>query len=200
MSRLRVQSIDVEEELKDLEINLNRLRVAYEQHFIGVLKREPSDLRAKVQKVITRIVNQPPRNSGQKFRFNQLNAKFQVYRQLWGRIMREIEAGTYRPRQFRAKLQAQPTAEAGSGAREAPGPVKDAGLQELHSALAAARKKTGESARDLTPEKLAHIVRQQTRALRKKHGKGKVRFRVVIEDNRAKLKATMKPAEPGDVG
>ena len=197
MSRLRVQPTDIEEDLKELEINLNRLRVAYEQYFIGVMKREPSDLRAKVQKVITRLVNQPPRNSGQKFRFNQLNAKFQVYRQLWGRIMREIEAGTYRPRLFRAKLQNQPTPEASSGAKESPGPVQGAGLEQLHSALAAARKKTGESARDLTPEKLARIVRQQTRALRKQHGKGKVRFRVVIEDNRAKLKATMKP---GDVG
>jgi hypothetical protein len=197
MSRLRVQSVDIEEELKELEINLNRLRVAYEQYFIGILKREPSDLRAKVQKVLTRLINQPPRNSGQKFRFNQLNAKFQVYRQLWGRIMREIEAGTYRPRQFRAKLQNQPTPGAGSGAKDGPGPLKDAGLEQLHRALAAARKKTGESARDLTPEKLARIVRQQTRVLRKKHGKGKVRFRVVIEDNRAKLKATMKS---GDVG
>ncbi len=185
------QADDVEEDLRELDQNISRLRVGYEQYFAGVLKREPNDLRARVHKIITRYVNQPPRNSGHKFHFNQLNAKYQIYRQLWGRIMRQIEAGTYRPHRFKTKLHAQPSPEASSGPRKGPDRRAGDGIRELYGALAAARRKTGESATDLSPEKLARIVHRQTEALRKKHGKGKVRFRVVIENNRAKLKASM---------
>ncbi len=191
MRRSQDQVEDIEEDLKELDQFITRLRVAYEQYFAGVLKREPYDLQAKAQKIITRFMNQPPRKSGYKFRFNQLNAKYQVYRQLWGRTVRQIEAGTYRPHLFRSKKNEQSPAETSSSARKAPASKAASGIQGLHNALAAARKKTGEKGAELSPEKLARIVRQQTEALRKQHGKGKVRFRVVIENNRAKLKASM---------
>ena len=189
MKFVETQGPDIEEDLHDLEINLNRLRVEYEQYFAGGRRREPSELRGRIQKIVTRLVNKPPRNSGHRFRFNQLNAKFQIYRQLWGRIMRQMDAGTYRPHRFKAKLHDE-AAEATVDTRKLKPVAKGAGILELYSAFAAARDKTGESL-DLTPDKLAKIVRQQTEALRQKHGRGKVRFRVVIENNRAKLKATM---------
>ncbi len=191
MRRSKDPAEDIEEKLKELEQFITRLRVGYEQYFNGALKREPLDLRAKAQKIITQFMNKPPRNSGYKFRFNQLNAKYQIYRQLWGRTVRQIEAGTYRPHLYRAKKGEQSPAETSSSARKAPAPKATSGIQGLHNALAAARRKTGEAGAELSPEKLARIVRQQTDALRKQHGKGKVRFRVVIENNRAKLKASM---------
>ena len=191
MRRSQDRVEDIEEELKELDQFITRLRVGYEQYFNGALKREPLDLRAKAQKIITRLMNQPPRNSGYKFRFNQLNAKYQIYRQLWGRTVRQIEAGTYRPHLYRAKKNEQSPAATSANARKAPASKTASGIQGLHKALAAARKKTGEAGAELSPEKLARIVRQQTEALRKQHGKGKVRFRVVIENNRAKLKASM---------
>jgi hypothetical protein len=191
MRRSQDQVEDIEENLKELDQFITRLRVAYEQYFTGALKREPLDLRAKAQKIITRFMNQPPRNSGYKFRFNQLNAKYQIYRQLWGRTVRQIEAGTYRPHLYRSKKNEQSPAATSSSARKAPAPKAASGIQGLHDALAAARRKTGERGAELSPEKLSRIVRQQTEALRKQHGKGKVRFRVVIENNRAKLKASM---------
>ena len=191
MRRSQDRVEDIEEDLKELEQFITRLRVGYEQYFNGALKREPLDLRAKAQKIITHFMNQPPRNSGYKFRFNQLNAKYQSYRQLWGRTVRQIEAGTYRPHLFRSKQNEQSPAETSSSTRKAPASEAASGIQGLHNALAAARRKTGETAAELSPEKLAHIVRQQTETLRKRYGKGKVRFRVVIENNRAKLKASM---------
>ncbi len=193
MKRAQPQTEDIEEELKNLDQYINRLRVAYEQYFSGVLKREPADLRNKAQKIITRFLNYPPRNSGYKFRFNQLNAKYQIYRQLWGRTLRQIEAGTYRPHRFRSKLHEE-SPKTSLKASKVKASKAASGIQELHGALAAARRKTGETGGDLSPEKLARIVRQQTETLRKKYGKGKVRFRVVIENNRAKLKASMSKA------
>jgi hypothetical protein len=185
------QADEIEEELKELEQNLTRLRVSYDQYFVGVLRREPQDLRAKVQRTITRFVNQAPRNAGQKFRFNQLNAKFQAFRQLWGRTLREIEMGTYRPHRFRASLREPRPAAPPVQEKEPEAKSANADIERLARALGAARRKTGEEEK-VSTRKLARLVRKQTRDLRKKYGKdSRIRFKVTIEDNRAKLKATL---------
>jgi hypothetical protein len=195
-------SEEIEELLQELDQMLARLRLEYEQYFAGAARREPQALRGKVQKVITRFLNEPPRNSGQKFRFNTLNSRFQIYRQLWGRTMREIEAGTYKPHRFRADIH---DAVRGSPRPEeitqptSPGAPRS-GLDQLHEALMSARRTTGEPALDR--EKLSRIVAQQTATLRKQHGQdAKIRFRVVIEAGRARLKASVRSAErPGSRG
>jgi chromosome segregation ATPase len=207
------ESLTIEEELKELEIQLNRLRIEYEQFFRGNMKREPLSLRGKVQKTITRFMSEPPRSATHKFRFNALNARFQTYRNLWGRTMREMESGVHRTQRFRDRLQetereeqmrAAAQAEAmkeAAGSRAAttataPRP-EDSGsrkanpLDRLHEALVQARRQTGEST-DLSREKIAELVRRQTEAIRAKCGPdAKVKFRIVVEDNKAKLKASV---------
>jgi len=214
---------EMEEELTELEINLKRLRIEYEQFFRGGLRREPYVLRGKVQKVIHRFMSTPPRNSAVKFRFNSLNARFQSQQQQWGRILREMEAGTYKGHQFKLKLQEQeeqervrelaqlereeqalaerrragstPARDAASRAPSAAGatprPTASA-LDQLHGALVSARSRTGQDTQELTRERLAALVKRQTEAIRAKRGAdAKVKFKVVIEDNKAKLKATV---------
>lgn len=196
---MRAQTAEeIDEVLKDLEVYLNRLRIDYELYFAGSAKREPAILRGKVQKLITRMVNEPPRNSAQKFRFNTLNSRFQCFRQHWGRIQREMDAGTYKPHKFKADMRVGKLAESGEGlpdaAPETP-KAKRTAIDQLHDALKSARKKTGENIADLSKEKLAAAVRKQTEALKAKHGDAtKVRFRVVIENGKAKLKAAAKGA------
>ena len=182
---------EIDDMLDDLDQNLKRLRMEYEQFFLGTMKREPQVMRGRVQKVITKLVNEPPRNARQKFRFNALNAKFQVYRQLWGRVMRQIESGTYKRDRFKADIRSQ------AAGGPLPAPAKRAASQpvssidRLHEALVQARKRTGESAPNISSEALGRTVRQQMDAIRSRHGDVKVKFRVVIEDNKAKLKASV---------
>jgi chromosome segregation ATPase len=209
------EALTIEEELKELEIQLNRLRLEYEQFFRGGMKREPLSLRGKVQKTITRFMSDPPRTATHKFRFNALNARYQTYRNLWGRTMRELESGTHRTQRFRDRLhesereeqmRAAAAAEAEStreAAKRAPAaapaqPRADAPaaraanpLDRLHEALVQARRQTGEST-DLSRDKIAELVRKQTEAIRAKCGPdAKVKFRIVVEDNKAKLKASV---------
>ncbi len=192
-------SEEIEELLAELDHLLTRLRMEYEQYFAGAARREPQALRGKAQKLITRFVNEPPRNSGQKFRFNTLNSRFQIYRQLWGRTLREIEAGSYKPHRFRADMNersanaaAEPEGVTTPTPRPVPGRARS-GLEKLHGALLAARRKTGEALAGLDQEKLARVVAQQTAALRKQHGAdAKVTFKVSIEGGKAKLKASVK--------
>src|SRR5512147_2879841 len=100
----RGQKDPVDEELDELDQGLKRLRVEYDQFFLGILKRPPTVLQGRVQKIIVKYANEILRKTAQKFRFNQLNSKFQIYRQQWGRTIRQIESGTYRGHRFKAQL------------------------------------------------------------------------------------------------
>ncbi|HXZ86463.1 MAG TPA: MXAN_5187 C-terminal domain-containing protein, partial [Myxococcota bacterium] len=181
----RGQQDEVDEELDELEHSLKRLRVEYDQYFMGILKRPPEVLQGRVQKVITKYSNQTLRKTHQKFRFNQLNSKFQIHRQQWGRTMRQIEQGTYKGHLFRAKLHERERGISDETPRRAPEPTTRPGaIDKLFEALVAAKRRAGDSAPAPDRAKLSEMVKKQTAALKEKHPGAKVKFRVAIEGNK----------------
>ena len=183
--------VDVDEALDDLDQNLKRLRIEYEQHFVGTLKRPPSLLQGQVQKVILQFSAQPPRSTRQKFRFNQLNSRYQVFRQQWGRTLRQIEEGTYKPHRFRVKqLDKQEPTEQRSATPPRAEARSSKGIDALYGALLKAHEKLGEG-RAPDRAKLEEMVRRQTAEIRAKHADAKIRFKVVTENGRPKVKATV---------
>src|SRR4030095_760727 len=184
MARGRGQKDEVDDELDELDQNLKRLRVEYDQYFIGILKRPPEMLQGRVQKIIVKYANEVLRKTHQKFRFNSLNSKYQIHRQQWGRTMRAIENGTYKGHLFKAKLHER----ARGVLDETPNPFKPdappqaAGpMDKLFDAFVAARKRAGDSGPAPARAKLSEIVKKQTAALKQKHPGAKVKFRVAIE-------------------
>ncbi len=194
----RGQQDPVDEELEELDQGLKRLRVEYDQFFLGILKRPPNVLQGRMQKIIVKYANQILRKTHQKFRFNQLNSKFQIYRQQWGRTIRQIESGTYRGHRFKANLHERErgvgstAAAVPSAATEPVPPAKATAIDQLYDALLAARRRAGETGPDPDRAKVSALIRKQTAALHAKHPGAKVRFRVAVDGNRAKLVATVK--------
>ncbi|MGH9885187.1 MAG: MXAN_5187 C-terminal domain-containing protein [bacterium] len=195
----RGQQDPVDEELDELDQGLKRLRVEYDQFFLGLIKRPPEVLQGRIQKIIIKYANETLRKTHQKFRFNQLNSKFQIYRQQWGRTMRQIESGTYKGHRFKAKLHERERGLVGDDAtlgavkppeKSAPS-GKPAPMDQLYDALLKARKRAGESGPDPDRAKLSELVKKQTAALRAKHPGAKVRFRVAVDGKRAKLVASI---------
>jgi hypothetical protein len=193
----RGQKDPVDEELDELDQGLKRLRVEYDQFFLGILKRPPNVLQGRIQKIIVKYANENLRKTAQKFRFNQLNSKFQIYRQQWGRTIRQIESGTYRGHRFKAALHERerglvPKGEAPPPEADTPAPATKSGpMDQLYDALLAARRRAGESGPDPDRGKVSDLVRKQTAALRAKHPGAKVRFRVAVDGKRAKLVASI---------
>ena len=183
-----------DEGLQELEVKLGRLKIEYEQYFLGALKREPQFLRGEIQKMIQMTIQRPPRGARLKFKFNTLVSRYQCYRQLWERTMRQMEDGTHQRDVFKAKLrdQERDVGPPAPGPRTTNGAAPNAGIQKLYEAFASARRKTGERMGDFTPQKLAAIVKKQSSELRRQHGKGKLKFKVVVEDGHAHLRATFK--------
>jgi hypothetical protein len=191
----------IDEELADLEHKIQRLKIEYDQFFMGALRREPSLLKSEVQRMITKYVNEPPRNVMQKFKINTLTSRFQALRSMWGRTLREIEAGGGRRHRLPGGLAAAAAAAAAAPAAQpapvaepapVPGPAANSPVDRLLQAIEAARRRTGESAPALDRARLQEMLLRQAAELQQRNPGCKVRFRVVIENNRAKLKATLR--------
>jgi hypothetical protein len=190
---------DIEEDLILLDARMKQLRNEYEQYFLGSRKREPQLLRGEVQKIVTYYANVPIRNTGHRFKFNNLRARYFAFRRHWDDTQRKIEDGSYDRHRFQAELHER---ERGIGATEGEAKKKAApakaqsDLDQLYSAWIEARKATGQPTAGLTREKLAAQLEQQAATLRQRLGNADVRFRVVVEDGRAKLKASAGSGKP----
>jgi hypothetical protein len=86
---------DLEELIESLEHKVERLKVLYEQYFMGIEKVEPQTARKEVERKIIEFTQMQIRNTALRYRFNALNQKWGVYRTYWSRTLREIEKGTY---------------------------------------------------------------------------------------------------------
>lgn len=89
------EEIDVDEALGDLEHRVERLKILYEQYFMGIEKIEPQTARKETSRKILDLSQLNMRNTAQRYRFNALRQKFGVYSTYWSRTLREIESGTY---------------------------------------------------------------------------------------------------------
>ena len=177
---------DTVEDLQLMDIKLKQLKNEYEQYFLGSRQREPSMLRAEVQKMFAIYSNRPIQNTGNRFKFNNLRARFYAFRRHWDATLRKIEDGSYERHVFKANLRVKepaPTPKAASKGGEAKG------SSDLYEAYVSAREACGQATQGITQEGITKLLRQQEQQIRAKLGCEKVRFRVVVEDGKAKLKA-----------
>ena len=179
------------EELVVLETKMKQLRFEYEQYFMGARPREPVMLRGDVNKIVAKYSNTGIQNTALRFKFNNLCARFFTMRRQWDEVLRKIEAGTYERHLFKAKLHER---ERGIDddeplAPRAPDETNEGG-SDLFEAYRKAKGACGEDVAALSREKLDQVIAKQRDAIRKKTGCDDVRFRVVVEDGKAKLKAT----------
>lgn len=179
----------IEEDLRILDHKLGQLRLAYEQYFLGARPREPRLLRQEVQKLVLTYANQPIMNTGLRFKFGSLCARYQAFRRQWEETLRKIEEGSYSRHRFKARLHAAEQA-AGAAPGGEPGAPEPASLFE---AWVKARRSCGQGVESLTPERFEEQLRKQEASLRQRFGGGEFRFRVVVEEGRARLKAARLP-------
>lgn len=183
---------NVEEDLQLLEIRTKQAQQEYERYFLGSRKREPQRARHACQKIIQYYTNVPIRNTALRFKFNSLRSRFFAYRRKWDLTLRKIEEGRYERDLFKAKLRGSERGGAGEAAERRGEPAEGRG-DELYRSYLEARQACGQGAEGLSRERLERILERQERRIRDEYGCEKVRFRVVVEDGKAKLKAQPLP-------
>ena len=182
--------VPIEEDLQILDIKIKQLKLEYEQYFLGSRKRPPSQLRGEVTKLVIIYSNQAIQNTAARFKFNSLNSRFQAFKRQWDNTLRQIDAGTYERHRFKADLNRRAKQEASAKPAAGRGRARSGGGDGLFDDYVKALRSCGQTATNITPEKLASVVKKQEAALQKRYGVSKVSFRVVVEDGKAKLKAS----------
>lgn len=178
--------MSIEEDLQILETKVNQLKMAYDRYFLGSRPREPINERSEVERSIVIFSNTAIQNTAMRFKFTSINSRYQAHKRQWNEVLRKIEQGTYERHRFKANLH--------ESATRAPTPQDKpsgdpADSRKLYDSYMDARRSCGQSVDNLSPERLKATLAKQEAALRQRYGNADIRFRVVVEDGKAKLKA-----------
>ncbi len=85
----------IEEALDALDTLLDRVKVLYEQYFLGIQKQAPAYLHSDVERKLRDLAQLQIRNTALRYRFVTLQQKYGSYHTYWRRTLREIEGGKY---------------------------------------------------------------------------------------------------------
>jgi hypothetical protein len=174
-------------DIDQLAERIRVLRIDFERFFNGALAVPPHAQRDRILAALRHLRDQPLLTFADRFRLLQLEARFNSYCELYSRRLREREEG-------------------GGAGRVAPpeGPrfdpeegvvIEERARPEAVEALYQALCRAGEGPRfDL--ESFRIYLDRQTEEIRSKTGCRQVRFRLVEEEGRTKLKARPIKASP----
>ena len=86
---------EVEEMLDNVESLLDRVKVLYEQYFLGIQKQAPAHLHHDIDRKMRDLAQVNIRNTAMRYRLATVQQKFGSYNTYWRRTLRQIENGTY---------------------------------------------------------------------------------------------------------
>ena len=192
---------DIQKDLNQLASDLKQLEAEYNMFFAGRLPRPPWETRKRVEAVLKRWDRRRIETSGDRFRFQTIQARFASFADLWDRGLRAREEG--RPGPFAApppKVRQKPAHDESHEPKVVHvaafrDPVREVDkLTALYDSLMDARRGLGE---DVVPfHRFAALVKDQVAKFREA-GSPEVAFRVTVKDGKVNFTAR---ALKGDEG
>ena len=187
--------------LEKLEEDIRRLKNKYDQFFAGIQKMPPSHERRMVEVYIHELSKQKIRDNTRRFRLSQTLSRFNQFREMWGRKMREREEG---PLDFRRRQAAmkEPSEETRRPARpparvtssDAEPYVKlragsnGAEIRQIYDQIEKEHQKLGRAS-NVSFDQLRSMIEKQSETVRERYKVNAVAFRVDVVDGKVKLKA-----------
>jgi hypothetical protein len=129
------------DEIEQFERDIERLRILYQQWFMGQQKVEPQHLRVQLNRRVLQIRMDRITNAGMRFRLRGLIQRWNSYLNYWNRIGRQIQEGTYKRDIARAKRHGEQREQAAPARGRGRGPVEisdDLSDDELQAQIDAA--------------------------------------------------------------
>jgi hypothetical protein len=194
-------AVKPDEDLEEFEERLRVLKNKYDQFFAGIRKMPPITERRALDVTVHEMSKEKMRDNTRRFRFNTILSRYNQYREMWARRIREREEGPIEFKKRSAALAAalpddapapkakeRVTSEpADPYVRVSAGNGTEA-TQQLFDRIRAEHDKMGKSA-PLTIEQLTTMIQKQTESLKSKYQVQTVAFRVETVDGKVKLKA-----------
>lgn len=193
-----------DDDLEKLEEMIRIVKNKYDQFFSGIGKMPPWTERRAVDIAIYEMNKQKIRDNARRFRLNTLTSRWNQYREMWGRKMREREEGPldFKRRQAamnepappppppsaaRATRSRETSSDAESYVKVAPG-TNGEGLEKLFEQIQFENSKLGKT-NSVTFEQLSAMVQKQSEMVKSRYKVNAVAFRVETVDGKVKLKA-----------
>ena len=189
-----------EEDLGEIESNIRRLGVEWEKFFGGIEKKPPNDLKAKVEALLRRHANIEIKNNTERFRYQNLTARYNTMNELWAKRLRAKEEGkTFGMHGLKADVLPPPPPpveaprpRAGRGAdadvRVTSAEGDSPAVRTLFERFLAARAAAGEAA-PVKFDSFRKLISQQASRILSEKGGQAVDFRLETKDGKVSLKA-----------
>jgi hypothetical protein len=182
--------VTIDEELSRLEDDLRRLKVEYDIYFNGGSPRPPHDTVSRVEKTLKRYASGDAAklSFSQRFRFQSLQQKYVLNKDVWQRKLRDKEEGRGRFTKEKVEVAVNNTEGPIRVVCSDPEKEKDK-VEHLLQAMVQAKRQVGERVDNIDPEAFAKFVREKTRQIKESLGCEKVQFSVSVEEGKVKFKA-----------
>jgi hypothetical protein len=193
--------IKQDDELDKLEEDIRKLKNKYDQFFSGITKTPPSFERSQLEAMIHELSREKIRDNTRRFRFSTILSRYNQYREMWGRKIREREEGPLDFRRRQAMMESAPVAPPPPPQQR--GPVTSAGadpyvrmtpgangeeIRKLYGEIERAHLEMGKLP-NMSLDQLASMIEKQSDVVRAKYNVKTVAFRVETIDGKVKLKA-----------
>jgi hypothetical protein len=185
--------------LDELEQRMFLLKIQYEKFFMGAEKLEPSREREMLQRFLRDITEDQAatiRNPSQRHRFESLKARLGSYEYYWTRQLRMLEQGTHPRQKFKAKIREKEREEIlraeeeklGRERRRHKAEREEEAFRTVYQRYVELRGKCGQDV-NVPYETVRDALEKQAGALKSKFKCKSIRFKVVEEDGKARVKA-----------
>lgn len=202
-----------DDELGQIEKDIRRLKIEYEQFFGGGRPRPPADTQWRLETMMKRYGDRGADMSfAQRFRFNNLTQTYAKYQDMWRKKTQQKEGATTQ-HHFGAAAKAIEAARAEEARRHGSDTAvmsplmramqtredessfsfsdpeqEKAKIVKLYQRVVQAHTDSGEAAGAPSLQAFERFVRKKTQELKDKGGK-EVEYSVAIQDGKVKLKA-----------
>ncbi|TYO96679.1 hypothetical protein EDC39_11369 [Geothermobacter ehrlichii] len=172
-------------QLDELEQEMRKLEIRYDQYFSGIEKREPMKQRDALARRIRQLTSRHVVQTDVRFRLQGLATRFHTYTNYWDRILRLMDEGKFERGTGRIPPPAPPRA-------SQPETTSDP-TERVYRELVSAYEQTG-SGRIPTREQVQALLERQKEKIRQKFGDREIDFIVVTDGGKPKLKVRAKKA------
>ncbi|MSP55440.1 MAG: hypothetical protein EXR69_07550 [Myxococcales bacterium] len=197
----RKEKVDriVGNDMDEAEQKMFLLKIEYEKFFSGIERIEPLRAREEIRRIMRDISLQTMTAATQRFKYQSLKARFQSLELYWTRNLVQIERGTHPKMKFRAAVNSSASAPAVPEALSAEQQAvlrqrserserEERAYKMVFEKYMEARATCGQST-ELSFEAVREALHKQVRLIKSTYQTENVKFRILIEEGKAKVKA-----------
>ncbi|MFZ0061654.1 MAG: MXAN_5187 C-terminal domain-containing protein [Pyrinomonadaceae bacterium] len=182
--------ITIDDQLTRLEEDIRRLKIEFDIYFNGASKRPPYDTKGRVETILKRLGDDRTLTFAERYRFNTLMARYNVFRDLWRRTMQGREEGKDPVSAARASAKreaVQSFSRTTLVCQDATREVET--VKNLYDALVDAKTKCGEPTDDFSFPRFHRLIASKAESLKARLKCERVSFSVDVEGGHVSFKA-----------